>query len=200
MNFPRRDTQHELCCSIGKRRPLRDRLSASAPYTSPVRRGTMGVVLSLPGKVHRNDAQDAAHANYQARRPLRRQRNITFSDLRTLDHAMKALFVSVKMCSSLVPFQLPSADAVDQLHLLPGRKAAANANSQVGLNSSAAAWLTPSVLIRPGKAAGLRPEKNLRLRLPTGRRAHRHDEVRHQSGNRPSSSPWRYMRFLGQCA
>ena len=54
------------------------------------------VRIVIPGKVHRNDAQDATHSPiFHQVEGLCVDTNITFSDLKgTLDHAMKALFGS----------------------------------------------------------------------------------------------------------
>ena len=70
MNFPpghpARDTQDTLVIANQERRPLRDRLLLRT-HTSPVQMRTMElqpppVRIVLPGKVHRNDAQDATHS------------------------------------------------------------------------------------------------------------------------------------------
>jgi phenylalanyl-tRNA synthetase alpha chain len=71
--------------------------------------------IVIPGKVHRNEAQDATHsAIFHQVEGLCVDTNITFSDLKgTLDHAMKALFgssVKTRFFPSFFPFTEPSAD------------------------------------------------------------------------------------------
>jgi len=73
------------------------------------------VRIVIPGKVHRNDAQDATHSPiFHQVEGLCVDTNITFSDLKgTLDHAMKALFgssVKTRFYPSFFPFTEPSAD------------------------------------------------------------------------------------------
>jgi phenylalanyl-tRNA synthetase alpha chain len=123
MNFPpghpARDTQDTLIVANQERRPLRDRLLLRT-HTSPVQMRTMElqpppVRIVIPGKVHRNDAQDATHSPiFHQVEGLCVDRNITFSDLKgTLDHAMKALFgssVKTRFFPSFFPFTEPSAD------------------------------------------------------------------------------------------
>jgi phenylalanyl-tRNA synthetase alpha chain len=123
MNFPpghpARDTQDTLVVANQERRPLRDRLLLRT-HTSPVQMRTMElqpppVRIVIPGKVHRNDAQDATHSPiFHQVEGLCVDRNITFSDLKgTLDHAMKALFgssVKTRFFPSFFPFTEPSAD------------------------------------------------------------------------------------------
>ena len=123
MNFPpghpARDTQDTLVVANQDRRPLRDRLLLRT-HTSPVQMRTMEsqpppVRIVIPGKVHRNDAQDATHSPiFHQVEGLCVDRNITFSDLKgTLDHAMKALFGSslkTRFFPSFFPFTEPSAD------------------------------------------------------------------------------------------
>jgi phenylalanyl-tRNA synthetase alpha chain len=123
MNFPpghpARDTQDTLVISNQDRRPLRDRLLLRT-HTSPVQMRTMEtqpppVRIIIPGKVHRNDAQDATHSPiFHQVEGLCVDTNITFSDLKgTLDHAMKALFgssVKTRFFPSFFPFTEPSAD------------------------------------------------------------------------------------------
>ena len=123
MNFPpghpARDTQDTLVVSNQERRPLRDRLLLRT-HTSPVQMRTMErqpppVRIIIPGKVHRNDAQDATHSPiFHQVEGLCVDINITFSDLKgTLDHAMKALFgssVKTRFFPSFFPFTEPSAD------------------------------------------------------------------------------------------
>jgi len=123
MNFPpghpARDTQDTLVIANQERRPLRDRLLLRT-HTSPVQMRTMErqpppVRIVIPGKVHRNDAQDATHSPiFHQVEGLCVDRNITFSDLKgTLDHAMKALFgssVKTRFFPSFFPFTEPSAD------------------------------------------------------------------------------------------
>jgi phenylalanyl-tRNA synthetase alpha chain len=123
MNFPpghpARDTQDTLVVANQDRRPLRDRLLLRT-HTSPVQMRTMEsqpppVRIVIPGKVHRNDAQDATHSPiFHQVEGLCVDRNITFSDLKgTLDHAMKALFgsaVKTRFFPSFFPFTEPSAD------------------------------------------------------------------------------------------
>jgi phenylalanyl-tRNA synthetase alpha chain len=123
MNFPpghpARDTQDTLVVANQDRRPLRDRLLLRT-HTSPVQMRTMEsqpppVRIVIPGKVHRNDAQDATHSPiFHQVEGLCVDKNITFSDLKgTLDHAMKALFgssVKTRFFPSFFPFTEPSAD------------------------------------------------------------------------------------------
>ena len=68
--------------------------------------------IVIPGKVHRNDAQDATHSPiFHQVEGLCVDTNITFSDLKgTLDHAMKALFgssVKTRFFPSFFPFTEP---------------------------------------------------------------------------------------------
>ncbi len=123
MNFPpghpARDTQDTLVIAGQDRRPLRDRLLLRT-HTSPVQMRTMEqqpppVRIVIPGKVHRNDAQDATHSPiFHQVEGLCVDTNITFSDLKgSLDHAMKALFgssVKTRFFPSFFPFTEPSAD------------------------------------------------------------------------------------------
>lgn len=123
MNFPpghpARDTQDTLVVANQERRPLRDRLLLRT-HTSPVQMRTMEsqpppVRIVIPGKVHRNDAQDATHSPiFHQVEGLCVDTNITFSDLKgTLDYAMKALFgssVKTRFFPSFFPFTEPSAD------------------------------------------------------------------------------------------
>ena len=123
MNFPpghpARDTQDTLVIANQERRPLRDRLLLRT-HTSPVQMRTMElqpppVRIVIPGKVHRNDAQDAPPSPiFHQVEGLCVDTNITFSDLKgTLDHAMKALFgsaVKTRFFPSFFPFTEPSAD------------------------------------------------------------------------------------------
>ncbi len=123
MNFPpghpARDTQDTLVMAGQERRPQRDRLLLRT-HTSPVQMRTMElqpppVRIVIPGKVHRNDAQDATHSPiFHQVEGLCVDTNITFSDLKgTLDHAMKALFgssVKTRFFPSFFPFTEPSAD------------------------------------------------------------------------------------------
>src|SRR5579859_4236874 len=123
MNFPpghpARDTKDTLVIAGQERRSLRDRLLLRT-HTSPVQMRTMEqqpppVRIVIPGKVHRNDAQDATHSPiFHQVEGLCVDINITFSDLKgTLDHAMKALFgssVKTRFFPSFFPFTEPSAD------------------------------------------------------------------------------------------
>jgi phenylalanyl-tRNA synthetase alpha chain len=123
MNFPpghpARDTQDTLVIANQERRPQRDRLLLRT-HTSPVQMRTMEqqpppIRIVIPGKVHRNEAQDATHsAIFHQVEGLCVDTNITFSDLKgTLDHAMKALFgssVKTRFFPSFFPFTEPSAD------------------------------------------------------------------------------------------
>ena len=123
MNFPpghpARDTQDTLVIANQDRRPLRDRLLLRT-HTSPVQMRTMEsqpppIRIIIPGKVHRNDAQDATHSPiFHQVEGLCVDTDITFSDLKgTLDHAMKALFgsaVKTRFFPSFFPFTEPSAD------------------------------------------------------------------------------------------
>jgi phenylalanyl-tRNA synthetase alpha chain len=123
MNFPpghpARDTQDTLVVANQERRPLRDRLLLRT-HTSPVQMRTMEmqpppVRIVIPGKVHRNEADDATHSStFHQVEGLCVDTDITFSDLKgTLDHAMKALFgsaVTTRFFPSFFPFTEPSAD------------------------------------------------------------------------------------------
>ncbi|MFC5862625.1 phenylalanine--tRNA ligase subunit alpha [Acidicapsa dinghuensis] len=123
MNFPpghpARDTQDTLVIANQERRPLRDRLLLRT-HTSPVQMRTMEqqpppLRIVIPGKVHRNEADDATHSStFHQVEGLCVDTNITFSDLKgTLDHAMKALFgssVKTRFFPSFFPFTEPSAD------------------------------------------------------------------------------------------
>jgi phenylalanyl-tRNA synthetase alpha chain len=123
MNFPpghpARDTQDTLVIANQERRPLRDRLLLRT-HTSPVQMRTMELQppparIVIPGKVHRNEADDATHSStFHQVEGLCVDSNITFSDLKgTLDHAMKALFgssVKTRFFPSFFPFTEPSAD------------------------------------------------------------------------------------------
>ncbi len=123
MNFPpghpARDTQDTLVIANQERRSQRDRLLLRT-HTSPVQMRTMEqqpppIRIVIPGKVHRNEAQDATHsAIFHQVEGLCVDTNITFSDLKgTLDHAMKALFgssVKTRFFPSFFPFTEPSAD------------------------------------------------------------------------------------------
>jgi phenylalanyl-tRNA synthetase alpha chain len=123
MNFPpghpARDTQDTLVIAHQERRPQRDRLLLRT-HTSPVQMRTMElhpppIRIVIPGKVHRNEADDATHSStFHQVEGLCVDTNITFSDLKgTLDHAMKALFgssVKTRFFPSFFPFTEPSAD------------------------------------------------------------------------------------------
>jgi phenylalanyl-tRNA synthetase alpha chain len=123
MNFPpghpARDTQDTLVIANQERRPQRDRLLLRT-HTSPVQMRTMEMHppplrIVIPGKVHRNDADDSTHSStFHQVEGLCVDTNITFSDLKgTLDYAMKALFgsaVKTRFFPSFFPFTEPSAD------------------------------------------------------------------------------------------
>jgi phenylalanyl-tRNA synthetase alpha chain len=123
MNFPpghpARDTQDTLVIANQERKGLRDRLLLRT-HTSPVQMRTMEQVppplrIVIPGKVHRNEADDATHSStFHQVEGLCVDTNITFSDLKgTLDYAMKALFgssVKTRFFPSFFPFTEPSAD------------------------------------------------------------------------------------------
>jgi phenylalanyl-tRNA synthetase alpha chain len=123
MNFPpghpARDTQDTLVIANQERRAQRERLLLRT-HTSPVQMRTMElqpppVRIVIPGKVHRNEADDATHSStFHQVEGLCVDTNITFSDLKgTLDHAMKALFgssVKTRFFPSFFPFTEPSAD------------------------------------------------------------------------------------------
>jgi len=123
MNFPpghpARDTQDTLVIANQERRSLRDRLLLRT-HTSPVQMRTMEqqpppLRIVIPGKVHRNEADDATHSStFHQVEGLCVDTNITFSDLKgTLDYAMKALFgssVKTRFFPSFFPFTEPSAD------------------------------------------------------------------------------------------
>ena len=193
MNFPpghpARDTQDTLVVAGQERKPLRDRLLLRT-HTSPVQMRTMEqqpppVRIVIPGKVHRNDAADATHSPiFHQVEGLCVDTNITFSDLKgTLDHAMKALFgsaVKTRFFPSFFPVHRALRRRADQLHLLRRQ----GLPQMQGLGLDRAAGLRHGgprgVCLRGGKAAGLRPEEDLRLRLRHGRGAHRDDEVRDQ--------------------
>jgi len=116
---PARDTQDTLVIANQERRPLRDRLLLRT-HTSPVQMRVMEqqpppIRIVVPGKVHRNEADDATHSSiFHQVEGLCVDTNITFSDLKgTLDHAMKALFgsaVKTRFFPSFFPFTEPSAD------------------------------------------------------------------------------------------
>jgi phenylalanyl-tRNA synthetase alpha chain len=118
-NHPARDTQDTLVLADQESKPLRERLLMRT-HTSPVQIRTMleqapPLRLVIPGKVYRNEAEDATHlARFQQVEGLCIDTNITFSDLKgTLDHAMKALFgsaVKTRFFPSFFPFTEPSAD------------------------------------------------------------------------------------------
>ena len=118
-NHPARDTQDTLVIADQEAKPSRDRLLMRT-HTSPVQIRTMidreaPLRLVIPGKVYRNEAEDATHlARFQQVEGLCVDTNITFSDLKgTLDHAMKALFgasVKTRFFPSFFPFTEPSAD------------------------------------------------------------------------------------------
>ena len=118
-NQPARDTQDTLVIADQEEKPLRDRLLMRT-HTSPVQIRTMleqapPLRIVIPGKVYRNEAEDATHlARFQQVEGLCVGNDITFSDLKgTLDHAMKALFgssVKTRFFPSFFPFTEPSAD------------------------------------------------------------------------------------------
>ena len=118
-NHPARDTQDTLVIADQEEKPLRDRLLMRT-HTSPVQIRTMleqapPLRIVIPGKVYRNEAEDATHlARFQQVEGLCVGNDITFSDLKgTLDHAMKALFgssVKTRFFPSFFPFTEPSAD------------------------------------------------------------------------------------------
>src|ERR1035438_4480161 len=123
MNFPpghpARDTQDTLVIANQERRLQRDRLLLRT-HTSPGQMRTMeaqppAVRIVIPGKVHRNEADDATHSStFHQVEGLCVDTNITFSDLKgTLDYAMKALFgsrVTPRFFPSFFPFTEPLAD------------------------------------------------------------------------------------------
>jgi phenylalanyl-tRNA synthetase alpha chain len=118
-NHPARDTQDTLVIAAQDGKPLRERLLMRT-HTSPVQIRSMidhapPLRLSVPGKVHRNEAADATHAAmFHQVEGLCVDTHITFSDLKgTLDHAMKSLFgssVRTRFFPSFFPFTEPSAD------------------------------------------------------------------------------------------
>jgi len=118
-NHPARDTQDTLFIANQENKPPRDRLLLRT-HTSPVQIRSMRkrkppLRVVCPGKVHRNDAQDATHSPiFHQVEGLAVDTNITFCDLKgTLDHAMKALFgssVKTRFYPSFFPFTEPSAD------------------------------------------------------------------------------------------
>ncbi len=118
-NHPARDTQDTLVLADQEGKPLSERLLMRT-HTSPVQIRSMiehapPLRLSIPGKVHRNEAADATHSSvFHQVEGLCVDTKITFSDLKgTLDHAMKALFgsaVKTRFFPSFFPFTEPSAD------------------------------------------------------------------------------------------
>src|ERR1700681_2427416 len=118
-NHPARDTQDTLFIAGQESKPLRDRLLLRT-HTSPVQIHTMQkmkppVRVVFPGKVHRNDAPDAAHSPiFHQVEGLAVDTTRTFCDLRgSLDHAVRALFarsVKTRSCPSFFPLDEPSAD------------------------------------------------------------------------------------------
>jgi phenylalanyl-tRNA synthetase alpha chain len=118
-NHPARDTQDTLVIADQESKPEKARLLMRT-HTSPVQIRTMleqppPLRLVIPGKVYRNEAEDATHlARFQQVEGLCVDTTITFSDLKgTLDHAMKALFgssVKTRFFPSFFPFTEPSAD------------------------------------------------------------------------------------------
>jgi phenylalanyl-tRNA synthetase alpha chain len=118
-NHPARDTQDTLVIAGQESKPLRERLLLRT-HTSPVQVRSMleldpPLRLTIPGKVHRNEADDATHSSvFHQVEGLCVGPEITFSDLKgTLDHAMKALFgsaVKTRFFPSFFPFTEPSAD------------------------------------------------------------------------------------------
>ncbi len=118
-NHPARDTQDTLQIAGQSAKPSRDRLLMRT-HTSPVQirsmlAGPPPLRLVIPGKVHRNEADDATHSPiFHQVEGLCVDTNITFSDLKgTLDHAMRALFgnsVKTRFFPSFFPFTEPSAD------------------------------------------------------------------------------------------
>ena len=141
--------------------------------------------IVIPGKVHRNEAQDATHSPiFHQVEGLCVDTNITFSDLKgTLDHAMKALFgssVKTRFFPSFFPFTEPCAD-VQISCIFCGGKGCRKCKQSGWIELLGCGMVDPAVFaFAAEKAAGLRPEEDLRLRLRHGRGAHRHDEVRHQ--------------------
>jgi phenylalanyl-tRNA synthetase alpha chain len=118
-NHPARDTQDTLFIAGQQSKPQRERLLLRT-HTSPVQMRTMEqeappLRIVIPGKVHRNEADDATHSStFHQVEGLCVDTNITFSDLKgTLDYAMKALFgssVKTRFFPSFFPFTEPSAD------------------------------------------------------------------------------------------
>jgi phenylalanyl-tRNA synthetase alpha chain len=118
-NHPERDTQDTLVVAGQEHKPLRERLLLRT-HTSPVQIRSMleldpPLRLAIPGKVHRNEADDATHSSvFHQVEGLCVGPDITFSDLKgTLDHAMKAFFgsaVKTRFFPSFFPFTEPSAD------------------------------------------------------------------------------------------
>src|SRR5436190_2626681 len=118
-NHPARDTQDTLVLANQESKPARERLLLRT-HTSPVQIRTMEKLqpplrILAPGKVHRNDPPDASHSPmFHQVEGLAVDTNITFGDLKgTLDHAMKALFVSSVKTGfrpSFFPFTEPSAE------------------------------------------------------------------------------------------
>ena len=143
------------------------------------------VRIVIPGKVHRNEAQDATHSPiFHQVEGLCVDTNITFSDLKgTLDHAMKALFgssVKTRFFPSFFPFTEPCAD-VQISCIFCGGKGCRKCKHSGWIELLGCGMVDPAVFaFARGKTACLRSQKDLRLRLRHGRRTHRHDEVRHQ--------------------
>ena len=181
MNFPpghpARDTQDTLVIANQERRPLRDRLLLRT-HTSPVQMRTMElqpppVRIVIPGKVHRNDAQDATHSPiFHQVEGLCVDTNITFSDLKgTLDHAMKALFgsaVKTRFFPSFFPFTEPSADVQISCIFCAG-KGCRKCKQSGWIELLGCGMVDPAVFaFAAEKQPAYDPEEDLRLRLRHG--------------------------------
>jgi phenylalanyl-tRNA synthetase alpha chain len=108
--------------------------------------------------------------------------------------------VKTRFFPSFFPFTEPSAD-VQISCIFCGGKGCRKCKHSGWIELLGCGMVDPAVFAFAAtrKAARLRSEEDLRLRLRHGRRAHRHDEVRHQR-HRPEFSYSGDMRFLEQFA
>ena len=172
MNFPpghpARDTQDTLVIANQERKPLRDRLLLRT-HTSPVQMRTMEqqpppVRIVIPGKVHRNDAQDATHS------PIFHQ---VEGLVRGHQHHLQRLEGHARSChegavriggeNAILPIVLPVHRAqrrrADQLHFL--RRQGVPQVQAIGMDRTAGMRHGGSggVRVCGAEAAGLRPEE-----------------------------------------